>query len=144
MEKKIFKYKIIGVLLFLIELFIFILFTYGSYDSFIEFGSNEIFSRENMTFVFASVIAFTALLCVISILLRFRKTILILNVHYSIILFFFLFALVELIYENDYFVDDNLKFIVVFLIISTLLFIINFFKYKKIDFLEIEDLGKLE
>ncbi|MBW7674075.1 hypothetical protein [Chryseobacterium chendengshani] len=144
MKKQIFKYKIIGVLLFIIELFILILFSYGSYDSFIEFGSDKTLSRENMTFVFASMIAFTAMLSIISILLRFRKTILILNVHYSIILFFFLFALVELIYENDYFIEDNFKFIIVFSIIFMLLFITNFFKYRNIDFLEIEDLGKLE
>ena len=144
MKRKVFKYRIIGVLLFFIELFILILFSYGSYDSFVEFNYESIFSRQSILFIFAITVAFTAFFSLTSLLLRHKRTIFILNIHHLIILFFFLFALTELIYQGDYNAEDNLKFIIIFSIIFMLLFITNFFKYKNIDFLEIEDLGKLE
>lgn len=141
MKKRLFKYRIIGVLIFLIELFIFALFSYGSYDSFIEVNSEDIFSQQNSVFSLALIISITAFLSLIFILFRIRKSILLLNIHYSIILLFFIYAFVESIFENDLPHEDILKFVAIFSIIFVILFIINFFKYKKVIFFEIDNIG---
>ncbi|WP_143883728.1 hypothetical protein [Chryseobacterium binzhouense] len=142
MKKRVFKYRIIGILLFLIEVFIFILFSFGSYDSFANFTSQEIFSQESCLFLFAVAVAFTSFLSLISLLFRSRYTILFLNIHYSIILLLFLIGMMQLIYRNDYYKEDNWKFITIISIILILIFMVNFFKIKRIDFLELDEIGK--
>jgi len=142
MEKKIFKYKIVGIILFLVELFILLLFCYGSYDTFIEVNLEKLLSNQNMIFVFASLTAIIAFLSLISLLFKSRKTILILNIHYSIILLFFLIGFIPFFFEGNYTTEDNFKFIIIFSIIFILFVVVNFFRYKNVDFSEIENLGK--
>lgn len=140
MRRKVFRYKIIGILIFLIELFIFALFSYGSYDSFIEIDFNNIFLRQNFIFIFAVLVASTALLNLIFILFSARKSILFLNIHFSILFLFFAYGFVQMLFEG-YYEEDNAKFIIAFSIIFILLFVVNFFKYRKVEFLEIEEIG---
>lgn len=141
MGRKVFRYKIIGILIFLIELFIFALFSYGSYDSFIEVDFSNIFLTQNFIFIFAVLVASTALLNLIFILFSARKSILFLNLHFSIIFLFFAYGFVQMLLENSYYEEDNAKFIIAFSLIFILLFVINFFKYRKVEFLEIESIG---
>ncbi|SEM26650.1 hypothetical protein SAMN05421856_10287 [Chryseobacterium taichungense] len=141
MKRKVFKYKIIGILIFLIELFIFALFTYGSYDSFIDFNLSQIFIVQNFIFIFAVLVASTAFLNLILILLSAKKSIFFLNIQYSIIFLFFASGFVKMLLGNDYYKEDNIKFIIVFSLIFILLFVINFFKYKSVEFSEIEEIG---
>lgn len=140
MGRKVFRYKIIGILIFLIELFIFALFSYGSYDSFIEVDFNNIFLMQN--FIFILLVASTALSNLIFILFSARKSILFLNIHFSIIFLFFTYGFVKMLLENGYYEEDNVKFIIAFSLIFILLFVVNFFKYRKVEFSEIEEIGK--
>ncbi|MEA1847961.1 hypothetical protein U9K52_03455 [Chryseobacterium sp. MHB01] len=142
MGRKVFRYKIIGILIFLIELFIFALFSYGSYDSFIEVDFNNIFLMQNFIFIFAVLVASTALSNLIFILFSARKSILFLNIHFSIIFLFFTYGFVKMLLENGYYEEDNIKFIIAFSLIFILLFVVNFFKYRKVEFSEIEEIGK--
>lgn len=141
MRRKVFRYKIIGILIFLIELFIFALFSYGSYDSFIEVDSSNIFLTQNFVFIFAVLVASTALLNLIFILVSDRKSILFLNIHFSIIFLFFAYGFVQMLLENSYYEEDNIKFIIAFSLIFILLFVVNFFKYRNVEFSEIEEIG---
>lgn len=142
MKNKIFKYRIIGVLIFLVESFISVLFAEGTYVSFDEMIISEGISLQNMLFPFAMIIFFSSILCLISLLLKAKKTVLFLNINYSIILFFFVFCYIKVFIENSYIGEDLYKFIMVFTIIFVLLFVVNFFRYRKIDYLEIDEIGK--
>lgn len=142
MKNKIFKYRIIGVLIFLVESFISVLFAEGTYVSFDEMIISEGISLQNMLFPFALIIFFSSILCLISLLLKAKKTVLFLNINYSIILFFFVFCYIKVFIENSYVGEDIYKFIMVFTIIFVLLFVVNFFRYREIDYLEIDEIGK--
>ncbi len=50
--------------------------------------------------------------------------------------------MMQLIYRNDYYKEDNWKFITIISIILILIFMVNFFKIKRIDFLELDEIGK--
>jgi hypothetical protein len=141
MKRKVFRYKIIGILIFLIELFIFALFSYGSYDTFIEVDVNNIFFVQNFIFIFAVLIAFTALLNLILIIFSARKSVLFLNINFSLIFLFFAYGFIQMLLENGYYEEDNIKFITAFSLIFILLFVVNFFKYRKVEFSEIEEIG---
>ncbi len=141
MRKKIFKYKIVGVLVFLVQLFIFLFFGYGSYDTFIEFSINRIFSIENFVFLFVLIVFITTFLSLISLVFKRKSSIIYLNINYILIIFFFLSGIIKLIYEDNYVEEDTPRFIFIISIISLLLFVVNFLKYKKVDFFEIDDIG---
>ena len=53
---------------------------------------------------------------------------------------FFAYGFVRMLFEG-YYEEDNAKFIFAFSIIFILLFVVNFFKYRKVEFLEIEEIG---
>lgn len=141
MKKRIFKYRAVGIILFLIELFVAILFGYGATVSFEDFENVENLTLDHIVFPFALLIFLTSLLCLISLVLKGKKTVMFLNIHYIIIAIFFAFGFMKQLYEGAVISEDLTIFIVVFSVLAVLLFIINFFKYKRIDFLEIDEIG---
>ncbi|WP_185205822.1 hypothetical protein [Chryseobacterium sp. C3] len=141
MRPKIFKYKFVGISIFIFELFVTMLFGYGSYDSFIEFSSVNIFSIENFIFIFALMIFITAILCLITIIFRIKKSIYCLNVNLFLILLFFLVGYIKLLINDDFRSDDNLKLMITISVTLVFIFLTNFFKYKEIEFLEIDNIG---
>lgn len=141
MKKKIFKYRAIGIVLFIIEVFLGLLFGYGTIVSFEDLQNGKILSLDNVILPFAALISITAILCIISIILKGIKTILFFNIHYIIVGIFFAFGFIKQLFEGAEVSEDIEKFIIVFFVLSILLFTINFFKYKETEFLEIDEIG---
>ncbi|RXM41114.1 hypothetical protein BOQ62_02335 [Chryseobacterium sp. CH21] len=142
MKNRIFKYRIVGIVIFLFELFLLFLFGYGTYDSFIEIGFEQIFSVQNFIFLFAVSIFISTFLSLILLLFRNRKAILYLNISYILILFFFVLGFIKILIEKSFEEGDTFKFFFTFSIISFFLLITNVFRNKKVQFLELDDIGK--
>lgn len=144
MKNRIFKYRIVGIVVFLFELFLLFLFGYGTYDSFIEFSIERIFSVESFIFLFAGSIFISAFLSLILLLLKSKRTILYLNINYILILLFLVLGCIKIFIEKSFEEGDTLKFFSIFSTLSVFLLITNVFKNKRVQFLELDDIGKSE
>lgn len=144
MKNRIFKYRIVGIVVFLFELFLLFLFGYGTYDSFIEFSIEQIFSVESFIFLFAGSIFISAFLSLILLLLKSKRTILYLNINYILILLFLILGCIKIFIEKSFEEGDTLKFFSIFSTLSVFLLITNVFKNKRVQFLELDDIGKSE
>ncbi|WP_312287354.1 hypothetical protein [Chryseobacterium gleum] len=144
MKNRIFKYRIVGIVVFLFELFLLFLFGYGTYDSFIEFSIEQIFSVESFIFLFAGSIFISAFLSLILLLLKSKRTILYLNINYILILLFLVLGCIKIFIEKSFEEGDTLKFFSIFSTLSVFLLITNVFKNKRVQFLELDDIGKSE
>ncbi|WP_145953225.1 hypothetical protein [Chryseobacterium indologenes] len=142
MKNRIFKYRVVGIVVFLFELFLLFLFSVGTYDSSMELGIKSVFSIETLIFIFSVSIFVSTFLSLILLLLKSKKTILYLNINYTLIILFFVLGYFKLWIEKSLEEDDNLKIFLTFSIISIVLFISNIFRNKKVQFLEMEDIGK--
>ncbi|MDR4954741.1 hypothetical protein REB14_21380 [Chryseobacterium sp. ES2] len=142
MKNRIFKYRVVGIVVFLFELFLLFLFGVGTYDSSMELGIKSVFSIETLIFIFSVSIFVSTFLSLILLLLKSKKTILYLNINYTLIILFFVLGYFKLWIEKSLEEDDNLKIFLTFSIISIVLFISNIFRNKKVQFLEMEDIGK--
>lgn len=144
MKNRVFKYRIVGIVVFLFELFLLFLFGFGAFDSFIEFSIDHVFSVQSFIFLFAVFILISAFLSLILLLFKSRRTILYLNINYILILLFFVSGFIKILIEKSFEEGDTLNFFSAFSIISVFLFITNVFRNKKVQFLEIENIGKHE
>ncbi|MCD9619109.1 hypothetical protein [Chryseobacterium gleum] len=144
MKNRIFKYRIVGIVVFLFELFLLFLFGYGTYDSFIEFSIEQIFSVESFIFLFAGSIFISAFLSLILLLLKSKRTILYLNINYILILLFLILGCIKIFIEKSFEEGDTLKFFSIFSTLSVFLLITNVFKNKRVQFLELDNIGKSE
>lgn len=142
MKNRIFRYRIVGIVVFLFELFLFFLFGYGTYDSFIEFSIDRIFSVESFIFISAASICISTFLSLILLLFKSRKAILCLNINYILILLFFLSGYINILVKKTFEKGDNIKLFLTFSIISVFILITNVFKNKRIHFLEMDEIGK--
>lgn len=142
MKNRIFKYRIVGIAVFLFELLVLFLFGFGTYDSFIEFSIDHIFSVQSFIFLFAVSVLISAIFSLILILFKSRKAILYLNINYILILLFFVSGYINIWIKKSFEDGDSLKFFSTLSIMSVFLFITNVFRNKKVQFLEIENIGK--
>lgn len=145
MKNRIFKYRIVGIVgivVFLFELFLLFLFGYGTYDSFIKFSIEHIFSVESFVFISAALICLSTFLSLILLLFKSRKAILYLNINYILILLFFVSGYINIFVKKSFEDGDNIKLFLTFSIISVFILITNIFKNKKIRFLEMDEIGK--
>jgi len=142
MKNRIFKYRVVGIVVFLFELFLLFLFGVGTYDSFMELGIKTVFSIETFIFIFSVSISVSTLISLILLLLKSKKAILYLNINYILIILFFVLGYFKLWIEKSFEEGDNLKIFLTFSIISIVLLVTNIFRNKKVQFLEIEDIGK--
>lgn len=142
MKNKIFKYRIIGIVIFLFQLFLFLFFCYGTYDSFLNVSLGRIFSTENYIFLFVLCIFISTFLGLICLSFKSKKSILYLNINYILILLFFVSGWIKLLIEKSFEKDDIVKLIVVLSVLSVFLLITNVFKIKKVQFSELDNIGK--
>lgn len=142
MKNKIFKYRIIGITVFVFQLFLFLLFCFGTYRSFLEISIREIFSMENFLFLFTLILFISSFLSLITILFKSKKAVLYLNINYILILLFFIFEYIKLRIEDSFEKVEILIFFLTFSTISAFLLMANIFKNKKVQFLELDDIGK--
>ncbi|NIF06327.1 hypothetical protein F3J23_12845 [Chryseobacterium sp. Tr-659] len=142
MKNRIFKYRIVGIVVFLFELFLLFLFGFGTYDSFIELSIERIFSVESFIFLFAAFIFISTLLSLISLILKNKKAILYLNLNYILIVLFFVSGYIKILIEKSFEEGDIFKLFFTFSVITAFLVITNVFKNKKVQFLELDDIGK--
>jgi len=139
--KKVFKNLIIGLFVFLFGLFISILFGYGIITEY-ENPTNSLFRYWVLSV--ATIIFLLNIICLILLIKKSRKTIMLLNVFYSLLLGLVLFGFVrKKIYLQIETTDFDLGFISTSLFILVfLIFIINKFKYLEIQYENIEEIGK--
>jgi len=140
MVKKVFKYFVIGLLVFLFGLFISILFGYGIITEY-EDSTND--SYRYWILPISIIIFLSNILCLILLVIKSRKTILFLNIYYSSLLGLIIFGLVrKKMYLKIELTDFDIGFNSISLILLIfLIFIINIFKYKEIEYENIEEIG---
>lgn len=142
MKNTIFKYRIIGIVIFVFQLLLFLFFGFGTYSSFLEISTEKIFSIENLVCLFTLTIFISTFLSLTGFLYSGRKVILYLNVNYILVLSFFIFEYIKLMIETSFEEVDVLILFLIFSITSAFLLMTNIFKNKKVQFLELEDIGK--
>ncbi|PWN62629.1 hypothetical protein C1634_007575 [Chryseobacterium viscerum] len=142
MKNTIFKYRIIGVVVFLFQLFLFLFFCFGTYRSSLEISIGEIFSMENFIFLLTLTLFISTFLSLITFLFKSKKTILYLNLNYILVLLFFIFEYIKFMIQNSFEKGDILILFFIFSIMSVFLLMTNIFKNKRVQFLELDDIGK--
>ncbi|MEE6126912.1 hypothetical protein V2E39_05845 [Chryseobacterium arthrosphaerae] len=141
MKNTIFKYRIIGIVILVFQLLLFLFFGFGTYRSFSEISTERIFSTENFIFLFTLTVFISAFLSLTAFYKR-RKVILYLNINYILVLSFFIFEYIKFMIETSFEEVDVLILFLIFSITSAFLLMTNIFKNKKVQFLELEDIGK--
>ncbi|WP_312075907.1 hypothetical protein [Chryseobacterium sp.] len=141
MKKRVFKYRAVGITLFIVQVLILLLFAEGSYISYEEFSISEGFSLQNFVLVFSVAIFITALISLFSLGFRGKKSILLLNINYAILFSFFVYGYLKNVIQESEAPEDIVSFSIIFLVIIALFFIANFFKQKRIEFFEIDEIG---
>ncbi|MGG7438697.1 hypothetical protein ACQ7CU_11495 [Chryseobacterium arthrosphaerae] len=141
MKNTIFKYRIIGIVILVFQLLLFLFFGFGTYSSFSEISTERVFSTENFIFLFTLTVFISAFLSLTAFYKR-RKVILYLNINYILVLSFFIFEYIKFMIETSFEEVDVLILFLIFSITSAFLLMTNIFKNKKVQFLELEDIGK--
>lgn len=142
MKNTIFKYRIIGVVIFVFQLLLFLFFGFGTYRFFLEISTERVFSIENFVFLFTLTVFISLFLSLTAFLYKRRKVILYLNINYILVLSFFIFEYIKFMIETSFEEVDVLTLFVILSITSAFLLMTNIFKNKKVQFLELEDIGK--
>ncbi|SDQ04627.1 hypothetical protein SAMN05421664_0126 [Chryseobacterium soldanellicola] len=142
MKRKIFKYKSVWVLIFLLSLFIFFLFGYGIINELDEINKNPI---SDHLMLYIAILIFS--LNFIGLMLLIGKsfiTIKFLNSYYSFLIFFLVIGLIrKRLYLNDEITYNDFKYsFIIFSSLVILIYLINKFKYKEIQYENIEEIGK--
>ncbi|KQT17975.1 hypothetical protein ASG31_04355 [Chryseobacterium sp. Leaf404] len=141
MKKRIFRYRAVGIILFLTELFILLLFGEGTMISFEELKNSESLTWENINLPFAFATSLTALTCLIAICIKDKRSIKLFNIHYTIIAVFFVCGYLKQIFEGADPDEDIFKFTAVFAVLAILFLVVNLLKQKDVNFVDIEDIG---
>lgn len=128
----------------LLNLFLVLLFGFGANDTFIEFSLNEnVISIMNFIFIFAISIFLTSLISLISLMIKWKKTIFVLNLNYILIFIFFTTGLIKMFIESSFseVKYDLMKLVIIFFSIVFFIYITNYFKFNYDSILEIDDIG---
>lgn len=141
MRKKVFKYGIIGLLVFLFGLFISILFGYGIIT---EYNDQTNGSYRYWILPIAILIFSLNFISLVLLIRKSSKTIIFLNVFYFLLLVFTIFGFVR---RQFYLQIDTMEYDIKFTFISIvilifLILIINKFRYKQVRYENIEEIGK--
>lgn len=97
---------------------------------------------ENFIFLLTLTLFISTFLSLITFLFKSKKTILYLNLNYILVLLFFIFEYIKFMIQNSFEKGDILILFFIFSIMSVFLLMTNIFKNKKVQFLELDDIGK--
>ncbi|MBB6369549.1 hypothetical protein [Chryseobacterium shigense] len=147
MEKKVFKYKIVKVVVIIFNFFSLLLFGFGAFDTYNLFKSehDNTSPGEYFVFVLALLICLLSFVSLIMVLIKSSKSIRILNIFYGFVVTLFLASMLIQVFETtekDTPLSDYLILAGLICTFSFLIILINKYKYRQVQYENIENLGK--
>ena len=143
MKTKVFKYLGIKILIIFLGVVMFLMTGVATYDAISKFEDDS--PIEYFDLIFTGSIFLLNLLSLVLVIFKSSKCILFLNIYYI----FFLSAFVIGVIDN-YIYNERTESSYVFInfstiiLLSLLIFAINRFRYKEINYENMEEIGKLE
>ncbi|KPH13126.1 hypothetical protein [Chryseobacterium sp. ERMR1:04] len=149
MKKRLFKYKSIKILVLILGFVMFLVFGFGTYDTYNLFQSKsegitagEYFALGVITFIFT-------LNCIslIMIFIKSSKSIVILNILYSLVILLFLASILTREFdglEDNIPLSDYLIIAGLICIVISFIFLVNKLKYKEVQYENMEFIGQKE
>jgi len=123
-------------------------FGFASFDTYNLFknGETDMTSGEYFVSAFLACLFLVCFFSLIMVAIKYRKSIMILNVFYglNILLFFGAFLINEFDNLKEVSFSDRLIMLALICIPGCLIFLINKFKQKEINYENIDEIGKLE
>lgn len=141
MKKKVFKYLIVKIFVVLTSSIMLPLLGFGLFDLI----NKEDFSLQSfpdkLTIIVIAILFLLQLIGFIFILFKFSKSILLLNIYYiSCVTILVISTIIHILSNNP---DFGMNLFIIFTL-STLIFLVNKFKYKEVQYENMEFIGQKE
>lgn len=135
MKIKLFKYKIVNISVIFSSSVMLLLIGIGAYDLFNRYGSSDS-SIDKLMLTTIAFIFLLKLAGLISVIFKFVKSILLLNIFYIFSSGILLLSLIR-----NYQKSSNVIDLTVLAVLLCLTFLVNKFKYKEMQYESIEEIG---
>ncbi|GEM_PF-6603436 len=144
-QRKIFNNSIIYYIILLANIFITLLFGVGVEDSFKGYSNSEpLYGEDNAIFIMATIVFFSSILALFSLIFKLKKTILFLNIMLGLIVLFFISGFFRMFFEGGFEISDLIKITIIIALIFLLFVMIQLFKIKPEQYENIDEIGKPE
>lgn len=139
MEKKIFKYKVVKIIVLLTSLLMLLLLGVGLYDLIDRDDVSLQSFTDRLTIIIVSIIFLLKLISLLFVVFKLSGSVLLLNIYYISSLSILVFGTIM----NSVLKNEPYSWVNIFIItsLSTLLFLVNRFKYKAIQYQNIDLIG---
>lgn len=143
MKKKVFKYLGLKILIIFLGIVLFLMTGAATYDAISKFeGDMPIYYFD---LIFTGSIFILNLLSLVLVIFKSSKSILFLNIYYIYFLSAFVIGVIDNYMYNER-TQSSYMFInlITIIVLSTLIFLINKFKYREINYENMDEIGSLK